>query len=89
MILSPHPEKQGGCGAPTLRSHCLLCVTRAVAHLKCIYTNAHSLGNKQEQVEATVLLENHDLVATKTWWEHSYSGSVAIDGYKLFRRDRL
>jgi len=51
--------------------------------LKCLYTNAHSLGNKQEELKATVLLENHDVVAvTETW-------SVAINHYKLFRRDEV
>jgi len=43
-------------------------VIRAAAQLKCLYTNAYSLGNKQEELEATVLLENHDIVVvTKTW----------------------
>lgn len=27
---------------------------RAMAKLKCIYTNAHSMGNKQEDLEAIV-----------------------------------
>ena len=31
-------------------------VTRQVAQLKCLYTNAHSMGNKQEELEATVQL---------------------------------
>mgnify|MGYP001856293028 CR=1 FL=1 len=36
-----------------------------------------------------MLLEKHDIVAiTKTWWEGSHDWSIAIDGYKLFRRDR-
>ena len=30
-------------------------VTRPAAQLKCLYTNACSLGNKQEELEATVL----------------------------------
>ena len=50
-------------------------VTRQAAQLKCLHTNAQNLGNKQQELEATVPLENHN-------W------SVAIDGYKLFRKDR-
>ncbi|PKU44302.1 rna-directed dna polymerase from mobile element jockey-like [Limosa lapponica baueri] len=51
--------------------------------------NARSDGNKQEELEATVLLESYDIVAiTETWWDESYVWSVAVDGYKLFRRDR-
>jgi len=47
------------------------------------------MGNKQEELEATVLLESYDLIAiTETWWDESHDWSVAIDGYRLFRRDR-
>ena len=64
-------------------------VTRPTAQLKCLHTNARSMGNKQEELEATVLLESYDLVAiTETWWDESHDWSAAIDGYKLFRRDR-
>ena len=38
-------------------------VTRPPAQLKCLYTNAHILGNKQEELEATVLLANYNIVA--------------------------
>ncbi|PKU42055.1 hypothetical protein llap_7636 [Limosa lapponica baueri] len=49
----------------------------------------HSMGNKQEKLEAPMLLESYDIVTiTETWWDESYHWSVAIDGYKLFRRDR-
>ncbi|PKU48706.1 nipped-b-like protein [Limosa lapponica baueri] len=57
--------------------------------LKCLYTNARSMGNKQEELEAVLLQESYDIVAiTETWWDESYDWTVAIDGYKLFRRDR-
>jgi len=47
------------------------------------------LGNKQEELEATMLLENHNVIAnTKTWWNDSHDWHVAIDGCKLFRMDR-
>ncbi|PKU27523.1 nipped-b-like protein [Limosa lapponica baueri] len=59
------------------------------AQLKCLYTNARSMGNKQEELEAIMLLERYDIVAiTETWWDESYNWSVGIEGYKLFRRDR-
>jgi len=64
-------------------------VTRPTAQLKCLYTNAHSMGNKQEELEAIVLLESYDLVArTETWWDKSHDWSDTIHGYRLFRRDR-
>ncbi|XP_014813222.1 PREDICTED: uncharacterized protein LOC106897227 [Calidris pugnax] len=47
------------------------------------------MGNKQEELEAILLQESYDIVAiTETWWDDSYDWSVAINGYKLFRRDR-
>ncbi|KAK4827657.1 hypothetical protein QYF61_020429 [Mycteria americana] len=64
-------------------------VAGSVAQLKCIYTNARSMGNKQEELEAIVQQENYGIVAImKTWWDDSHNWSAAVDGYKLFRRDR-
>ncbi|KAK4810884.1 hypothetical protein QYF61_013292 [Mycteria americana] len=63
--------------------------TRMTAQLKCLYTNARSMGNKQEELEAIVHQENYDMVAiTETWWDDLHNWSAAVDGYKLFRRDR-
>ena len=46
---------------------------RQMTQLKCIYTNARSLGNKQEELEAIMCQANYDLVAiTETWWDHSH-----------------
>jgi len=57
--------------------------------MKCLYTNTRSMGNKQEEQDAIVLLESYDLIAlTETWWDESHDWSVAINGYRLFRRDR-
>jgi len=51
--------------------------------------DACSMENEQEQLEATVLLESYDLIAlTETSWDESHDWSTAIDGYRLFRRDR-
>lgn len=41
---------------------------------------------KKEELEATLLLENYDLVAcTETWWKKL--SVMAINGYRLFRRN--
>ena len=46
---------------------------RLMTQLKCVFTNACSMGNKQEELEAIVQQANYDLVAiTKTWWDHSH-----------------
>jgi len=64
-------------------------VVGSIAQLKCIYANACSMGIKQEELEAVVLLENKDIVAvTETWWGDSHNWSAAMGGYKLFRRNR-
>ena len=43
---------------------------RQMTWLKCIYTNARSMSNKQEELEAIVRQANYDLVAiTETWWD--------------------
>ncbi|PKU49639.1 nipped-b-like protein [Limosa lapponica baueri] len=57
--------------------------------LKCLYTNTRSMGNKQEELEAIVRHESYDIVAImETWWNESNDWSAAMEGYKLFRRDR-
>ena len=61
----------------------------SIAQLKCIYTNAYSMGNKQEELEAIVQQENYDMAAImEPWWADSHNWSAAMGGYKLFRRDR-
>jgi len=41
---------------------------RSTAQLKCIYTTARSMGNKQEELEATVQQDSYDLVAITEMW---------------------
>ncbi|RMC09666.1 hypothetical protein DUI87_13452 [Hirundo rustica rustica] len=54
-----------------------------------MYTNARSMGNKKEELEAMVQQQSYDVVAiTETWWDDSHGWSTALNGYKLFRRDR-
>ena len=55
----------------------------------CIYTNARSMGNKQEELEAIVQQDSCDLVTiTEMWWDDPHDWSAEMDGYKLFSRDR-
>ena len=64
--------------------------THKETKLRCLYTSARSMGNKQEELEATVCSESYDIVAiTETWWKDSHSWSTAMEGYRLFKRDRL
>ena len=45
---------------------------RQMTRLKYIYTNAHSMSNKQEELEAIVHQANYDLAnITETWWDCS------------------
>jgi len=47
------------------------------------------MGNKQEELEATVQLENCDTVAVMdTWWDDPHDWSASIRGYEPFRSDR-
>jgi len=63
--------------------------TQKEAQLRCLYTNACSMGNKQEELEATVRLESYDIVTIKeTEWNDSHSWSTVMDGYQLFKRGR-
>ena len=62
---------------------------RQGAQLQCVYISAHSMGNKQEELEAIVRQASYDLVAImEMWWDHSHDWSAAVNGYKLFRKDR-
>jgi len=64
-------------------------VAGSAAQLKCIYTDVDSMGNKQDELKATVQLENCDTVAvTDTWWDDPHNRSASMDGSTPFRRDR-
>ena len=48
------------------------------------------MGNKQEELEVCVQLQGYDLTRiTEMCWDSSHNWSAAMDGYKLFRKDRL
>ena len=46
------------------------------AQLKCLNANAHSMGNKQEDLETCARLQGYDFTGTaETWWDGSYDWS--------------
>ncbi|PKU41387.1 rna-directed dna polymerase from mobile element jockey-like [Limosa lapponica baueri] len=48
------------------------------------------MGNKQEELEAIVQQDSYDVVAiTETWWDEGHNWNAAMNGYKLFRRNRM
>jgi len=64
-------------------------VTGPAAEIKCFYISTYSLGNKQRELEATVFLGDHNVVAiAKTWWDDSHDWNVVTDRYKMFGTDR-
>jgi len=70
-------------GAPASKSDSL------VAQLKCLYANAYSMGNKQEELEMCIHLQDYDLIGiTETWWYGSYDWSFGMEGCRLFSKDR-
>ncbi|KAK4827172.1 hypothetical protein QYF61_015134 [Mycteria americana] len=59
------------------------------AYLKCLYTNAHSMRNKQDKLEALVSSQSYEIIGmSETWWNESHDWSAGMEGYRLFRRDR-
>ena len=62
---------------------------RPIAKLKCLYTNARSMGNKWEELETVAQFGKYDLIAiTETWWDESHDWNTLIEDYRFFRRDR-
>jgi len=57
--------------------------------LKCFYTNTCSMRNKMDELEVLAQSHSYDIISiSETWWDESSGWCVAIDGYRLFRRDR-
>ncbi|GAB0208021.1 mitochondrial enolase superfamily member 1 [Grus japonensis] len=82
------PQSDGLCASKILQS-----APRGAgyveAHLKCFYTNARSMRNKQEELEALAQSQCYDVIGiSETWWEESCDWCAVMDGYRLFRRDR-
>ena len=63
--------------------------TRPIAKLKCLYTNACSMVNKQEELETMAQVGKYDLIAImEIWWDESHNWNTLIENYRLFGRDR-
>lgn len=56
--------------------------------MKYLYTNAHSIGNKQEELQIMVELEIDLIAIIGTWWDESLSWNTTIESYRP-RRDKL
>lgn len=57
--------------------------------LRCLYTNAQSMGNKQDELELLAQQSSYDLIGiTETWWDESHNWNVVMEGYNLFRKNR-
>lgn len=47
------------------------------------------MGNKQEELEAIVHQGNHNIIAImEIWWDDLHDLSVAMNGYRLFKKER-
>ena len=54
-------------------------VVGSVPQVQCIYTNAHNMGSKQNELEAIVQQENYDIDAiTETWWDDHTTGVLQL-----------
>lgn len=51
------------------------------SHTEYMYTNAGSLGSKQEELAIHALSESYDATGvTETWWENSHDWKTPMDG---------
>jgi len=58
-------------------------------NLKCLFANAHSMGNKQAELEKCPHLHRCDFIGImETWWYGFCDWSDGMEGYGLFRKDR-
>ena len=53
------------------------------------YTNAQSMGDKQNELELLIHEGKYDLIGiTETWWDDSHDWNIAIVGYNSFKKNR-
>ncbi|PKU31519.1 rna-directed dna polymerase from mobile element jockey- hypothetical protein [Limosa lapponica baueri] len=61
---------------------------QTIDHFKGMYTNVHSLGKKQEELELYAQSESYDIIGiTETCWDNSHNWRIMTDGYRLYRKD--
>lgn len=60
---------------------------KKINNLKCLYTNATSLGNKFEELELITKVENIDLIfITETWFtESNFKNISGFEPFNYFR----
>lgn len=57
---------------------------------KVLYTDTHGIGGTKEELEVCIPLKGYDLTGNiGTWWDNSLVRRAAVDGYRLFGKDRL
>lgn len=43
------------------------------AYLKCLYSNAHTMRNKQDELKALASSQSYDVIGTsETWWNEPH-----------------
>ena len=86
MVKREKQVSDGGRGIAETRGS----VGTTVGGLKCLYTNARSMGKKQEELALLLAVTSPDIVGiTETWWDSSHDWAVSVKGYRLYRRDRI
>lgn len=59
------------------------------AYLKCLYTDAHSMRNIQDELEALVSSQSYDIIGiSEMQWNESHNWSAWLEGYRLLQRDK-
>jgi len=77
MSNAPQPFKKGSAKK----------VRWSIDQMKCLYTDAYSIGNKQDELVAAIQPESYYIITdTETWWDQSHDWSTVTNGCKLFRR---
>ncbi|XP_063813224.1 uncharacterized protein LOC135050885 [Pseudophryne corroboree] len=64
--------------------------TRGNTYLNCMYVNARSLTGTKDKLEILATSKQYDIIGiTETWWDEYHDWTDNLEGYTLFRRDRL
>ncbi|KAJ7406479.1 hypothetical protein WISP_133548 [Willisornis vidua] len=89
-------EKRWG-GVPKFEERSTNAIPQPASHvvgynvplLKCFYTNACIMRNKQGELRALAQSQRFDITSiSETWWIESCDWNALLDGYRLFKRDR-